>query len=138
MVVVIFNLSFNAIVAAGIAPTTGGLPTPSTGYVKVNWPTLSTVAKSSGCTTNSTSWTCNSAIQLATQFWNTALTFGVFLWGVVNLLPVLAQAILLPGQFMAYYGIPNRVIDIYDAAFAILLLYFSYVLWSGRYNAVVE
>lgn len=140
MLSVIFNLSFSVVCNAGIAPVTGGLPTPTLGinYPHVTWPTLASIAKASGCTTNSTSWTCNNSIQVIEQFWATALTFGVFLWGVINVLPQIAMTILVPTQMMSFFGVPQTIINIYAAGFAILYLYFAYCLFTGRYNATVE
>lgn len=143
MVSVIFNLSFNVVVGMGIAPTTGGLPTPSIGSLSslgnIQFPTVVTVSKAAGCgTANIFETICTDSIGVANSLWATATTFGVFMWGVVNVLPALAEAILIPGAFLSYYGVDGRVVAIYSTAFAILYLYWAYCLWTGRYNATVE
>jgi len=140
---IVFNLSFNVVCETGIAPTTGGLPTPSIGSLStlknITWPTSSTVYKAAGCgTANIFETACTDTIGIASSFWNTALTFGVFMWGVIYVLPILAEALLIPGAFLTYYGVPTSVIAIYAAAFAILYLYFAYCLYTGRYNATIE
>lgn len=143
MLSVIFNLSFNVVVSAGIAPTTGGLPTPSIGSLSsldnITWPTIPSVQKAAGCgSSNIFATFCTDVIGLASSFWATALTFGVFMWGVVNVLPQLATAILIPGAFLTYYGVASQVVFIYSTAFAILYLFWAYTLWTGRYNANIE
>jgi len=76
-------------------------------------------------------------VQLAETFWGVALTFGVFMWGVLQILPILFQAILIPGAYLSAMGIDPTIVNIYSYAFSFLYAMWAYTLWTGRYNAEV-
>lgn len=140
---VIFNISLNIISAAGIGPLTSTIgPYTAPTFSGVSLP--NSVASAAQCTLNSVNSTimnnitCNPVIQGIGSILTTVLTFGIFLWGLAQLLPLFAQAILLPGAFLYKFGVAPQVADIFTTAMLILYLYFGYCLITGRYNADIN
>jgi hypothetical protein len=130
----VFNLSLNAL------PAVGGNGLPPVAVVGVNVSpitpyNLTSIQQASQCSQNKITLTCNAVVQIAEAFWGVALTFGVFMWGVVKILPMLVSAIVLPGSFLLKVGVDPHIVAIYSFAFDFLYAMWAYTLWTGRYNA---
>jgi hypothetical protein len=132
---IVFNLSMNTISAVGITPN--GTPSVIILNSQVPQISLNSVIIASQCQQSGLTLTCNPIVQLAETFWNVALTFGVFMWGVLQILPILFQAILIPGAYLSAMGIDPTIVNIYSYVFSFLYALWAYTLWTGRYNAEV-
>lgn len=134
----IFNLSFNTLVFAGVGNLSG-----ATGFSYSNFPTtainFTSYAQPSKCNPSGYGFlTCNPIISGLQAFWGTLLTFGYFLWGVINILPQFAAAILIPAQFLdVFFGNGNPLVGDIQAILFFMYAMWAYVLWTGRYNAEI-
>jgi len=134
---IIFSLAINAISLAGIGPLSATTVNPFQGAAQC--PTVTRTGASSNHPAPINNITCHVQVSGFGALLDTVLTFGIFLWGVFQLLPLIVTAILLPAAFLYSFG-PSfyAIADIFTAAFLIQYLYFAYTLVTGRYNADIS
>jgi len=155
---IIFSLAINAISLAGIGPLSAttvnpfqGVAVTGLGNISNSTSVLMGIASAAQCPTVTRTGassnhpapinniTCHVQVSGFGALLDTVLTFGIFLWGVFQLLPLIVTAILLPAAFLYSFG-PSfyAIADIFTAAFLIQYLYFTYTLVTGRYNADIS
>lgn len=136
IIILIFNLAVSTVMAVGITSTSGLMASNFNPDINTT-ATFSGVVAASQCSPGWNSLSCNPLIQAVSALWSTVLVFGYFMWGVIQILPQFAAALLLPGKYLTMFGVDSRIANMYTIAIDFLYAMWAYTLYTSRYNSDV-